>query len=46
VGVLAVGAGIGAIVYAVALDSAVEAAETRREQVLTALSAGEGPLTA
>jgi ABC-2 type transport system permease protein len=46
VGVLAVGAAIGAIVYSVALDSAVEAVEKRREQVLTALSAGEGPVTA
>ncbi len=42
----AVGAGLGAIVYSVALDSAVEAAEKRREQILTALSAGEGPVTA
>ena len=46
VGVLAVGAGIGAIVYFIALDSAVEAADQRREQVLTALSAGEGPVAA
>ncbi len=44
--VLAVGAAIGAIVYSVALDSATEAVERRREQVVTALSAGEGPVTA
>ncbi len=45
IGVLAVGAVIGVIVYSVALDSATEAVERRREQVLTALSAGEGPVT-
>ncbi len=46
VGVLAVGAGIGAIVYWIALESAVEAADQRREQILTALTAGEGPVAA
>jgi len=46
VGVLIVGAGIGAIVYSIALDSAVEAVERRREEVVTALSATEGPVTA
>ena len=46
VGVLAVGAGIGAIIYWIALESAVEAADQRREQILTALTAGEGPVAA
>jgi ABC-2 type transport system permease protein len=44
-GVLAIGAAIGAAVYWVALESAVAAAEERREQMLTALSAGDGPVT-
>ena len=46
VGVLAVGAAIGAIVYSIALETAVDAAEKRREQMLMSLSAGEGPVTA
>ena len=44
-GVLAVGAAIGAVVYWVALESAVESVERRREEVLTALSASDGPVT-
>ncbi len=42
--VLASGFLVGAITYSVSLDSAVEAAELRREAILTALSRGEGPI--
>ncbi|MCC6536359.1 MAG: hypothetical protein IT162_02340 [Bryobacterales bacterium] len=42
--VLAVGAAIGGAVYWVALESAVEAVEKRREEMIAALSAGEGPV--
>lgn len=45
-GMLAIGAGIGAIVYSVALESAAEAIERRREELVTALSAGDGPVSA
>ena len=45
-GVLAVDAAIGAIVYKLSLDSAVAAAEQLKEQMVTALSRGEGPITA
>jgi ABC-2 type transport system permease protein len=45
-GVLAVDAGIGAIIYKLSLDSAVAAAELLKEQIVTALSRGEGPITA
>ena len=45
-GVLAVDAAIGAIVYKLSLDSAVAAAEELKEQMVTALSRGEGPITA
>ncbi len=44
--VLAVDAAIGAIVYKLSLDSAVAAAEQLKEQIVTALSRGEGPITA
>jgi ABC-2 type transport system permease protein len=44
--VLAVDAAIGAIVYKVSLDSAVAAAGQLKEQMVTALSRGEGPITA
>jgi ABC-2 type transport system permease protein len=43
--VLAVDMAIALIVYRVALDSAVAAAEKTREKMLTALSAGDGPIT-
>jgi ABC-2 type transport system permease protein len=42
--VLAVAAGIGIIYYGVALDSAREAAEGRREKILAALAEGAGPV--
>jgi ABC-2 type transport system permease protein len=45
-GVLAVDAAIGAIVYKLSLDSAVAVAEQLKEQIVTALSRGEGPITA
>ncbi len=45
-GVLAVDAAIGAIVYKLSLNSAVAAAEQLKEQIVTALSRGEGPITA
>jgi ABC-2 type transport system permease protein len=44
-GVLLVGAAIGGVVYALSLESAVKAAEQRREQIITALSGGEGPVS-
>jgi ABC-2 type transport system permease protein len=45
-GVLALDAATGAIVYKLSLDSAVAAAEQLKEQIVTALSRGEGPITA
>jgi ABC-2 type transport system permease protein len=45
-GVLAVDAAIGAVVYKLSLDSSVAAAEQLKEQMVTALSRGEGPITA
>lgn len=42
--VLGCGFLVGAITYSVALDSAVEAADKRRESLLLALSRGEGPI--
>ena len=44
-GVLAIGALLGVILYWVALDSAKEAADRHKEEMVTALSAGEGPVT-
>lgn len=44
-GVLGVASVIGAIVYWVALESALDAAAERKEQILAALSQGAGPLT-
>ncbi|MDX2151250.1 MAG: hypothetical protein SFV54_10995 [Bryobacteraceae bacterium] len=41
---LAVGAMIGLVIYFVALDSAVEAANRRCEQIIETLSKGEGPI--
>ncbi len=43
-GLLAFAAGLGAVVYWVALDSAVKAAERRREQIITELSRSAGPV--
>jgi ABC-2 type transport system permease protein len=45
-GVLGITAVIGAIVYWVALESALEAAAVRREQIVDRLSQGEGPIGA
>jgi ABC-2 type transport system permease protein len=42
--VLALAAGIGALVYWLALESAVKTAGQRREQILRELSQGEGPV--
>jgi ABC-2 type transport system permease protein len=44
--VLALGAAIGCVFYWVAMDSAVKIATERKEQIVTALSAGEGPISA
>jgi ABC-2 type transport system permease protein len=43
-GVLAIAALLGALVYSVAMDSAVSAAEVRKEAIVTKLSHGEGPV--
>jgi len=45
-GILAVDAAIGAVVYKLSLDSSVAAAERLKEQMVTALSRGDGPITA
>jgi ABC-2 type transport system permease protein len=45
-GVLGFDAVAGMIVYRIALDSAVQTAERIKEQMITALSAGEGPIAA
>jgi ABC-2 type transport system permease protein len=42
--VLATGFLVGGITYSVSLESAVEAADQRREALLAALSRGEGPI--
>jgi ABC-2 type transport system permease protein len=43
--VLGIAAAIGAAVYWVGLDSALQSAERRKEQILAALSAGDGPVS-
>ncbi len=43
-GVLVVMGGIGFVFYRIALDSAVSIVIRRREQFVTALSQGEGPI--
>jgi ABC-2 type transport system permease protein len=45
-GVLAMDAAIGVMVYKLSLDSSVAAAEQLKEQMVSALSRGEGPITA
>jgi ABC-2 type transport system permease protein len=45
-GVLAADAAFGAIVYKLSLDSSVAAAERLKEQMVAALSRGDGPITA
>jgi ABC-2 type transport system permease protein len=42
--ILAVAAVVGAIVYWIAMESAVVTAQKRREQILAELSRGEGPV--
>ena len=44
--VLALAAAIGAVLYKIALDSAVASAATHRERLIQELSKGEGPLVA
>jgi ABC-2 type transport system permease protein len=44
--VLAIAAAIGGAVYWIGLDSAVTAAGAKREQLMTALTQGEGPVAA
>jgi len=44
--VLVVDAALGAVIYKLSLDSAVIAAGQLKEQMVTALSRGEGPITA
>lgn len=44
-GVLAVMGAIGAVAYSLALESAVELADRKRESMVTALSAGQGPIS-
>jgi ABC-2 type transport system permease protein len=43
-GVLLFGAILGSITYGFSMESAVSAAEARKEQLITALSRGEGPI--
>jgi ABC-2 type transport system permease protein len=43
-GVLVVGAALGGLVYWYSMGSAVQAAEERKERIITALSRGEGPI--
>jgi ABC-2 type transport system permease protein len=45
-GVLAFDAAAGIVIYKIALDSAVTAAERRKEEMIAALSAGVGPIAA
>ncbi len=42
---LAFAAALGALIYWIALESSVTAAERNRETIVTALSAGDGPVT-
>ena len=42
--VLAIAAGIGATFYWIAMESAVKAASTRRQNILEELSKGDGPI--
>jgi ABC-2 type transport system permease protein len=43
-GVLAFDAAVGMVLYRVALDSSVQAAERRKEEIIAALSSGDGPI--
>lgn len=42
--VLGGGVALGALVYSVSMSSAIEAAEARKEEIIRALSQGEGPI--
>ena len=44
--VMAFCSALGAVIYWVAMDSAVEAAEARKEKLVATLSEGEGPVSA
>ena len=44
-GMLALDAVLGAIIYRIALDSAVERATEQREQMIDALAKNEGPMS-
>jgi hypothetical protein len=44
-GVMAIALLLGGVFYYVSLDSAVEAAGRRREEILNALSRSEGPIS-
>ena len=43
-GVLIVGGVLGVLVYLYSMQSALRAAANRREQIIRALSSGEGPI--
>jgi hypothetical protein len=43
-GTLLIGGVIGVLVYFYSLQSAIKAASDRREQIISALSQGEGPI--
>jgi ABC-2 type transport system permease protein len=43
-GVLLFGGVVGLLVYSYSMQSALKAAEDRREQIIGALSSGEGPI--
>ncbi|MBK5291809.1 MAG: hypothetical protein JJE04_09065 [Acidobacteriia bacterium] len=45
-GVLLFAAALGLVIYTIAMESSVQAAEERKEKFLTALSQGEGPVSA
>jgi ABC-2 type transport system permease protein len=45
-GILVLDAAIGGVVYKLALDSAVSASEEKKEQMIAALSQGDGPIAA
>ena len=43
-GALLLGGMLGAVMYFYSMQSALKAAEDRREQIISALSRGEGPI--
>ncbi len=44
-GVMLIGAAIGSVIYSVAMESAVNTAEERKEEIISVLSVGEGPVS-